>query len=113
MDLTSDFVYVRLHGSEVLYVSGYEDVDIDAWACRVAAWAIGNEPSDAECVIRKPAAKRKARDVYVYFDNDAKVRAPFDAQALIKRVNEMLNRDTAPLSRDGLQRFGENAVSPR
>ena len=112
MDLTSNFVYARLHGSEELYVSGYEDVDIDKWACRVVAWATGNEPNDAECVIRKPAAKRKARDVYVYFDNDAKVRAPFDAQALIKRVNEILNRDTAPLSRDGLQRFRENAVSP-
>src|SRR5438309_11512242 len=74
MDLTADFVYVRLHGSEELYVSGYEDVDIDAWACRVAAWATGNQPSDAECVIAKPAAKRKTRDVYVYFDNDAKVR---------------------------------------
>ena len=113
MDLTSDFVYVRLHGSEVLYASGYEDVDIDAWACRVAAWATGNEPSDAECVIRKPAGKRKARDVYVYFDNDAKVRAPFDAQALIERVNEMLNRDTPVSLRDRHQRFGENAVSPR
>ena len=113
MDLTSDFVYARLHGSEVLYVSGYEDVDIDAWACRVAAWATGNEPSDAECVIRKPASRRKARDVYVYFDNDAKVRAPFDAQALIKRVNEILNRDTAPCLRDGQQRLGENALGPR
>ncbi len=77
------------------------------------AWATGNEPNDAECVIRKPAAKRKARDVYVYFDNDAKVRAPFDAQALIKRVNEMLNRDTPVSLRDRHQRFGENAVSPR
>ncbi len=113
MDLTSDFVYARLHGSEVLYVSGYEDVDIDAWVCRVAAWATGNEPSDAECVIRKPASRRKARDVYVYFDNDAKVRAPFDAQALIKRVNEILNRDTAPCLRDGQQRLGENALGPR
>ena len=113
MDLTSDFVYVRLHGSEVLYVSGYEDVDIDAWACRVVAWATGNEPSDVERVIRKPSGKRKARDVYVYFDNDAKVRAPFDAQALIKRVNEMLNRDTPVSLRDRHQRFGENAVSPR
>jgi uncharacterized protein YecE (DUF72 family) len=27
--------------------------------------------------------------VYVYFDNDAKVRAPFDAQALQKRVSEL------------------------
>jgi uncharacterized protein YecE (DUF72 family) len=26
------------------------------------------------------------RDVYVYFDNDAKVRAPFDAQALRRRL---------------------------
>jgi uncharacterized protein YecE (DUF72 family) len=92
MDLTSDFVYCRLHGSEVLYASGYDDVDINAWACRVAAWAIGNEPSDAERMINKPAPKRKARDVYVYFDNDAKVRAPFDAQALIQRVNELLQR---------------------
>jgi uncharacterized protein YecE (DUF72 family) len=36
--------------------------------------------------------KRSARDVYVYFDNDAKVRAPFDAQALVKRVRELLKR---------------------
>jgi uncharacterized protein YecE (DUF72 family) len=90
MDLTSDFVYVRLHGSEVLYVSGYEDVDIDAWARRAMAWATGNEPGDAERVINEAAPKRKSRDVYVYFDNDAKVCAPFDAQALMKRVNELL-----------------------
>jgi uncharacterized protein YecE (DUF72 family) len=113
MDLTSDFVYVRLHGSEELYVSGYEDVDIDAWACRVVAWATGNEPSDAECVIPKAAAKHKARDVYVYFDNDAKVRAPFDAQALMKRVNEILRRDTPASRRDREQGFRENALGPR
>jgi uncharacterized protein YecE (DUF72 family) len=112
MDLTSDFVYVRLHGSEVLYASGYEDVDIDGWACRVAAWATGNEPSDAECVINNPAAKRKARDVYVYFDNDAKVRAPFDAQALIKRVNALLNsgaRASAVEQREPLRQNAANA----
>ena len=113
MDLTSDFVYVRLHGSEELYVSGYEDVDINVWACRVAAWATGNEPSDAECVINRPTAKRQARDVYVYFDNDAKVRAPFDAQALIKRVNKLLKRDARPSLPDTQQRFRENAVGPR
>jgi uncharacterized protein YecE (DUF72 family) len=42
-------------------------------------------------VIDKPAPKRASRDVYVYFDNDAKVRAPFDAQALMKHVSELLN----------------------
>jgi uncharacterized protein YecE (DUF72 family) len=113
MDITSDFVYVRLHGSEVLYASGYEDVNIEAWACRVVAWATGNEPSDAERVIPKPAAKRKARDVYVYFDNDAKVRAPFDAQALIKRVNELLGTETPASLHNAEHRLRQNAAGPR
>jgi uncharacterized protein YecE (DUF72 family) len=87
MDLTSDFVYCRLHGSEVLYASGYSKKDIAAWARRVAAWATGTEPDDAERVIDTPAPKLSARDVYVYFDNDAKVRAPFDADALRTQVD--------------------------
>jgi uncharacterized protein YecE (DUF72 family) len=90
MDVTSDFVYCRLHGSEVLYASGYDDRALDTWAIRVAAWARGDEPSDAERVIAKPSVKRGPRDVYVYFDNDAKVRAPFDAQGLIARVQKLL-----------------------
>jgi uncharacterized protein YecE (DUF72 family) len=90
MDLTSDFVYCRLHGSEILYASGYESLDIDKWARRVAAWATGEEPEDAERIVNKLGPRRKSRDVYVYFDNDAKVRAPFDAKALIARVNELL-----------------------
>lgn len=90
MDLTSDFVYVRLHGSEVLYASGYGKKDIEAWAHRVAAWATGKEPADAERVIAEPAPKRTARDVFLYFDNDAKVRAPYDAEALVTRVGKLL-----------------------
>jgi uncharacterized protein YecE (DUF72 family) len=90
MDLTSDFVYCRLHGSEVLYASGYDDKAIEAWARRVAAWATGNEPADAERILDRPAPKRASRDVFVYFDNDAKVRAPFDAQKLIARVSALL-----------------------
>ena len=90
MDLTSDFVYCRLHGSEVLYASGYDAPALDQWAARVAAWANGKEPSDAERIIAKDAPKRTARDVYLYFDNDAKVRAPFDAQGLIARIAKAL-----------------------
>jgi uncharacterized protein YecE (DUF72 family) len=87
MDVTSDFVYCRLHGSEELYASGYSDVDLDRWAYRVEAWARGGEPSDAERVIDRPGPKRSRRAVFVFFDNDAKVRAPFDAQGLITRVS--------------------------
>jgi uncharacterized protein YecE (DUF72 family) len=91
MDLTSDFVYCRLHGSKVLYASGYGEKDLDQWATRVAAWATGKEPKDAERIVNHPAAKKTRRDVYLYFDNDAKVRAPFDAQGLISRVNKILH----------------------
>jgi uncharacterized protein YecE (DUF72 family) len=90
MDLTSDFIYCRLHGSEELYASGYDDAALDKWADRVAAWAQGREPEGAERVVPKPGPKKTWRDVYVYFDNDAKVRAPFDALGLIARVEKLL-----------------------
>jgi len=90
MDVTADFIYVRLHGSIELYHSGYGDEALDTWARRVAAWARGTEPKDAARVIAKPGPKRARRDVYVYFDNDAKVRAPFDAQGLQERVAKLL-----------------------
>ena len=89
MDLTSDFMYCRLHGSEQLYASGYDDAALDRWAARVVAWAGGGEPKDAERVIDEPGPRAPSRDVYVYFDNDAKVRAPFDAQGLMARVEKL------------------------
>ena len=67
-EVTADFVYVRLHGSRELYVSGYMDAELDVWAARVDQW------------------RTQGRDVYVYFDNDAKVHAPFDARRLAERV---------------------------
>jgi uncharacterized protein YecE (DUF72 family) len=91
MDLTADFVYCRLHGSEELYVSGYDDASLDAWARRVLAWAEGGEPEDAERVLpalaSSPAGAQRGRDVFVYFDNDVKVRAPADADSLVARVS--------------------------
>lgn len=85
-DLTADFVYVRLHGSEELYTSGYDDAALDRWAVRVRIWANGGSPDDAKLVAPPSAPRRSGRDVYVYFDNDAEVRAPVDAQALRARV---------------------------
>jgi len=89
MDVTSDFTYCRLHGSEQLYASGYDNRALDAWAARAMAWARGREPKDAQRVLQKPGPKLPARDVFVYFDNDAKVRAPFDAQGLMARVEKL------------------------
>jgi uncharacterized protein YecE (DUF72 family) len=89
MDVTSDFVYCRLHGSEVLYASGYDEQALDTWADRVVAWAQGKEPAEAQRVLAKSGPKAKGRSVFVYFDNDAKVKAPFDAQGLMARIAAM------------------------
>ncbi|MEY2560269.1 MAG: hypothetical protein QOG51_684 [Verrucomicrobiota bacterium] len=80
-DLTADFVYCRLHGAEQLYVSGYSDKEIKWWAKRIEYWRKGKQPRDAKLVADRKA-KAGHRDVYVYFDNDAKVHAPFNAKSL-------------------------------
>jgi uncharacterized protein YecE (DUF72 family) len=84
-DVTSDFVYCRLHGSEQLYTSGYGDKVLSVWADRIRAWAKGGDANGPRAS-KTPAPRRKSRDVYVYFDNDAKVRAPFDALALKQKL---------------------------
>jgi len=85
-DVTSDFIYVRLHGGEELYVSGYSDAALNEWARKVRAWAKGGEPARAKRIGPRAAAVKGGRDVFVYFDNDAKVRAPFDAISLAHRL---------------------------
>lgn len=66
--VTADFVYVRLHGAQELYTSGYTDAELDEWASRIREW------TDA------------GLDVYAYFDNDARGHAPHDAVRLAERV---------------------------
>lgn len=84
-DVTTDFMYLRLHGDAELYVSGYGDQALDRWASRIETWSGGSEPTDADR-IDGVARARKQRDVYCYFDNDAKVHAPFDALALMRKL---------------------------
>jgi uncharacterized protein YecE (DUF72 family) len=66
-EVTAGFAYVRLHGDAELYVSGYSAAALDQWAATIRPWAAAGH------------------DVFVYFDNDVKVRAPFDAMALAER----------------------------
>jgi uncharacterized protein YecE (DUF72 family) len=91
-DVTADFVYVRLHGAEELYVSGYEPPALDRWAAKVRTWQAGGTPTDGR-TLAAPAPPQP-RDVVVYFDNDVKVRAPFDAIALAERLDPL--RDGEP-----------------
>ena len=85
-DVTADFVYLRLHGSEELYAGGYSDTALDHWAGRIKLWAAGREPNDARLIAPDADPTGQIpRDVYAYFDNDAKVRAPVDARSLRAR----------------------------
>lgn len=94
-DVTADFVYLRLHGAEELYASGYTDNALERWADRIAAWSRGGQPGDAHLIVERKPPTRKSRDVYCYFDNDIKVKAPFDARKLIGRLG--LDEGLAPL----------------
>ena len=86
MDLTSDAVYCRLHGSQELYTSGYDNAALDEWARRCKVWARGDEPEDAVRIGGK--ARSRKRDVFVFFDNDRKVRAPANAMELMRRLRD-------------------------
>jgi uncharacterized protein YecE (DUF72 family) len=66
-DTGAPFHYVRLHGEGELYAGGYAEDSLDRWARRCREWSA-------------------SADVYVYFDNDARGRAPHDAVALRERL---------------------------
>jgi uncharacterized protein YecE (DUF72 family) len=87
-DVTTDFIYMRLHGTQTLYSGAYSEPALERWAERIIAWAGGREPSDASRLSPVPA-RPQPRDVYCYFDNDQKVEAPFDAQRLKRWVAAM------------------------
>ncbi len=61
-------VYARLHGDEELYASGYTDESLDLWAEKLRGWTADG------------------RDAFVYFDNDIKGHAPYDAMRLVERL---------------------------
>lgn len=63
--VTTDLVYVRLHGRAATYASEYSDAQLRSWADKIKGWL------------------HEGFDVHVYFDNDALGHAPRDAQRLI------------------------------
>ena len=86
-DATGDFIYARLRRSVTTEVTGYPPAEIDRWAQRACLWARGDEPDDLPRVEKiSSAAKGKPRDVFIYFINGAKERAPAAAMALIDRL---------------------------
>lgn len=64
---TAPFVYLRLQDARAELEQGYDDAGLDHWASRIGEWSA------------------QGRDVFAFFINGAKERAPAAAQALIGR----------------------------
>jgi uncharacterized protein YecE (DUF72 family) len=115
MDLTADFVYCRLHGSRELYNSGYTDGELDVWAERIRAWSTGAPMRDGAFVTPIVRDGRR-RDVFLFFDNTDKLKAPGDAKGLMRRLGVAREEGgrweaSGPASRAGYTRNGAAASS--
>lgn len=86
-DITGDFVYARLMSAQSDIETGYSKPALKKWATRAELWASGGQPDDLPYAGEKPADKAKARDVFMYFINGAKERAPAAAKQLIKNLD--------------------------
>ncbi|MGC3965266.1 MAG: DUF72 domain-containing protein [Rhodocyclaceae bacterium] len=85
-DVTTDFMYLRLHGDKELYASGYTDAALDDWAQHIDAWCHGRQPRHSPRISHEAPPARNSREVFCYFDNDIKVKAPLDAARLALRL---------------------------
>jgi uncharacterized protein YecE (DUF72 family) len=69
MEITADFIYIRLHGPGGKYQGSYSDSILTEWANRLLKW------------------QDEGKDVYIYFDNDENAYAVFNALTLKDLVN--------------------------
>lgn len=95
-DLTSDFVYARLMNADEKVATGYGPKALDQWAQRASAWAGGRAPEDLPRVEDEPAGKLKPKEVFLFFINGAKERAPAAAGALLERLG-WVPTETVPM----------------
>lgn len=68
VEITADFVYVRLHGPGNKYQGSYSEEQLKQWAEQCKEW------------------QRQGLDVFVFFDNDEKGYAAFNARILKELV---------------------------
>jgi uncharacterized protein YecE (DUF72 family) len=69
VNVTADFVYIRLHGPGGKYQGSYSNAQLKDWAHQCCEW------------------QREGLDVFVYFDNDEQGYAAFNAQSLKQYVS--------------------------
>jgi uncharacterized protein YecE (DUF72 family) len=98
-DVTTSFIYIRLHGDETKYPDGYTKAALEHWAERLQIWAAGRQPADAQTVVSLPPPA-EPRQVFAFFDNDVKELAAVNALSMISHLCEL--GALTPLSDAGL-----------
>ena len=68
--ITADFIYIRMHGSKVLFGSNYSQEELKDLANKIKKW------------------RRKTKNIYIYFNNDAYGYAVQNAKFLSKLLKE-------------------------
>ena len=84
-DITSSFIYARLHGEGAKFKKGYPKALIKKWSENIKSWTAGALPKTSPTLLDKKPKKQK-RDCFIYFDNDAKAYAPANARELLKQL---------------------------
>lgn len=96
-NITSDFIYMRLHGDTELYKSGYTDEALARWFERMQIWSKGEQPKDAKLIAEAaPRDSKDERDVFCYFDNTDKLWAPYDARKILAKLDLLKNLPAEP-----------------
>jgi uncharacterized protein YecE (DUF72 family) len=69
-EVTADFIYIRLHGPSLFKYNGnYSKPSLKRWAAEINEW------------------KKRVKNIYVYFDNDAHGYAPKNALTLKELIS--------------------------
>ncbi|OYQ39550.1 hypothetical protein CHU92_04660 [Flavobacterium cyanobacteriorum] len=68
LEVTADFIYIRLHGPGGKYQGSYSEEALQWWAASCKSWSASG------------------KDVYIYFDNDQEGYAAFNALRLMELV---------------------------
>ncbi|KQQ33404.1 hypothetical protein ASF61_09995 [Duganella sp. Leaf126] len=81
-DVTGNFVYARLLNARSARATGYTKPALKQWAETAGQWQQGGTPA-ALPLVGAARDSSKPRDVFIYFINGAKERAPAAAQHLL------------------------------
>jgi uncharacterized protein YecE (DUF72 family) len=87
-DVTADFVYVRLRRAQADIETGYSEQALAEWVRRARVWACADMPEDLPRIENTVPASVTKRDVFVFFINGAKERAPAAAIRFLAQISE-------------------------